>query len=64
MDRLKGFDPGELKDKIIKHNFVEGVASMTRKPIEDEKKVILLTGLSVQGRFISELPRTCTYYYF
>uniref|UniRef100_A0A0R3RW12 Glutaredoxin-3 n=1 Tax=Elaeophora elaphi TaxID=1147741 RepID=A0A0R3RW12_9BILA len=37
VDRLQGFDPGELRIKIIKHNFVEGVASMTKKLNNDEK---------------------------
>ncbi|CAG9536120.1 unnamed protein product [Cercopithifilaria johnstoni] len=37
VDRLQGFNPAELRIKIIKHNFVEGVASMTKKPIGDEK---------------------------
>ncbi|VDK77957.1 unnamed protein product [Litomosoides sigmodontis] len=37
VDRLQGFDPGELRIKIIKHNFVKGVASMVKKPIGDEK---------------------------
>uniref|UniRef100_A0A1I8EEK3 Glutaredoxin n=2 Tax=Wuchereria bancrofti TaxID=6293 RepID=A0A1I8EEK3_WUCBA len=37
VDRLQGFNPGKLRIKIIRHNFVEGVASMTKKPIDDEK---------------------------
>ncbi|EFO27600.1 hypothetical protein LOAG_00884 [Loa loa] len=37
VDRLQGFDPGDLRIRIIKHNFVEGVASMTKKLITDEE---------------------------
>ncbi|VDP12623.1 unnamed protein product [Onchocerca flexuosa] len=37
VDRLQGFDPGELRIKVMKHNFVEGVFSMTKKLIGDEK---------------------------
>uniref|UniRef100_A0A915PKZ5 Uncharacterized protein n=1 Tax=Setaria digitata TaxID=48799 RepID=A0A915PKZ5_9BILA len=44
VDRLQGFDPGELKTKIIKHNFVEGVASMTGKPTGDEKNASWFSG--------------------
>ncbi|KAM3716996.1 Glutaredoxin [Dirofilaria immitis] len=41
VDRLQGFDPGELRTKIIKHNFIEGVASMTKKMIGDEKNNVI-----------------------
>ncbi|VDM97163.1 unnamed protein product [Thelazia callipaeda] len=35
IDRVRGFDPGDLKMKIIEHNFVEGVANMTRRSVND-----------------------------
>uniref|UniRef100_A0A183EC65 Glutaredoxin domain-containing protein n=1 Tax=Gongylonema pulchrum TaxID=637853 RepID=A0A183EC65_9BILA len=41
VDRLKGFDPGELKQKIMQHNFVEGVAAMTREAEDENEKEVL-----------------------
>lgn len=37
IDRLKGFIPSELKIRIMKHNYVEGVASMVNKFVDGEK---------------------------
>ncbi|VDM91922.1 unnamed protein product [Onchocerca ochengi] len=43
VDRLQGFDPGELRIKVMKHNFVEGVASLTKKlNVNDRLKSLVL----------------------